>query len=338
MRWCLAWQKPCAASAGPVARFSEPFALSQKFNPLLLILLPCHAKGRWCKEWTMQNAILVERNGHRTWLKWHRGRKTFSDTVFTGDRLMEAMQTGASVEVDLRVHAEGGFAILHDDDIARETTGTGFVRDLGAEDLRSLSLRDNQDEPTEHGVMLLEDLVQMLGTVSIHKDAMLQLDFKDDVHSLDDGVIANFIEIVTPFARNMILSSGDAEAVALLSKGIPDLNIGYDPCSDEALDQLLLVQNPDFERFVLEAVQASPNASMIYLYYPLVLEAAERGYDLVGAFHARNRTVDAWTVRDSSPDSLESVHILLACKVDQITTDDPAGLAARLKDAACAAA
>ena len=47
--------------------------------------------------------ISVEHEGHRTLLKWHRGRRKASDPEFTPTRILEAMQLGASVEVDLVV-------------------------------------------------------------------------------------------------------------------------------------------------------------------------------------------------------------------------------------------
>ena len=41
--------------------------------------------------------ISIDRNGHRTWLKWHRAKRRASDPVFTGKRILEGMALGASV-------------------------------------------------------------------------------------------------------------------------------------------------------------------------------------------------------------------------------------------------
>ncbi|MDB5536345.1 MAG: glycerophosphodiester phosphodiesterase, partial [Devosia sp.] len=50
----------------------------------------------------------------------------------------------------------------------------------------------------------------------------------------------------------------------------------------------------------------------------------------IAAFHAHGRRIDAYTIQRSDPESVASVERLLALKVDQITTDDPEGLAAAL--------
>jgi glycerophosphoryl diester phosphodiesterase len=68
---------------------------------------------------------------------------------------------------------------------------------------------------------------------------------------------------------------------------------------------------------------------MIYLDRAVVLMAADRGFDIVGAFHAAGRRIDAYTIRSTDAASLAMVERLLRCRVDQITTDDPEGLAAR---------
>jgi glycerophosphoryl diester phosphodiesterase len=111
------------------------------------------------------------------------------------------------------------------------------------------------------------------------------------------------------------------------STSMPDLSVGYDPCSDESLERLF--GSRDFEGFVDSAVAASPRATMIYLYYPVVIEAAGHDYDIVAAFHRHGRTVDAWTIAALDEASLENIDTLLRCKVDQITTDDPEGVSSR---------
>ncbi len=80
----------------------------------------------------MTDAISVTRNGHRTFFKWHRARRRGTDPVFTGRRILEGMQLGASVEVDLVVHADHGFAVLHNLIARARDDGHG----PGARDLR----------------------------------------------------------------------------------------------------------------------------------------------------------------------------------------------------------
>lgn len=276
----------------------------------------------------MSGPVSLTRNGHRTFFKWHRARRRGSDQVFTGSRILEGMRLGASVEVDLVIHGERGFAVLHELILGTETTGSGAVADKTAEELRALHLRDNDGAATIEPVMLLEDLAALMVGGDVHPEAMLQLDYKEDVAALDAVAIATFAANVAPVASHMILSSGDAEAVRLLTDAAPGVHIGYDPCEDDALERL--AETRDFAGFVRDALAASPKAEMIYLAYPVVLEAADAGFDIVAAFHKADRRVDAYTIQRADAAALPIVLRLLDLKADQISTDDAEGLAALL--------
>ena len=276
----------------------------------------------------MAEPIHIERAGHRTWLKWHRGRRRAGDAAFTGARILEAMQLGASVEVDLVIHADHGCAILHDLTLERETTGSGRVRETGAAALRQLFLRGNDGAPLAQPVMLLEDLCALLRGHPPHPEALLQLDFKEDLAALDPATIANFAASVGPLAAAMILSGGDSAAIALLAADTTGLRTGYDPCFGVPLSRL--EATGDYAAFTAGALATAPTAQFIYLHRDIVLAADRDGYDMIGAIHAAGRRVDAWTIPDASAASLSQVDRLLALKVDQITTDDPEGLFAAL--------
>ena len=272
--------------------------------------------------------ISVTRNGHRTFFKWHRGRRRLSDPVFTGRRIIEGMQAGASVEVDLVVHADNGMAVLHNLSLERETTGTGLVRETSAATLRDLNLRDNEGQPIADKVMLLEDLAALLARDGAHPEGLLQLDYKEDAAALSPAVVRNFAEALAPVAGHFIVSSGDAESVRILTGAVPGIHIGYDPCHKGAIDRLMATR--DYASFVAGAVADSPKSELDYLAWELVLEADKDGFDMVGAFHAHGRRVDAYTIRRVDAETLPIVERLLALKVDQITTDDPEGMAAAL--------
>ena len=277
----------------------------------------------------MSDPIFVERDGHRTWLKWHRARRTASDPVFTGRRIIEGMRLGASIEVDLVIHAGHGMAVLHNLSLERETTGTGLVRETAPEVLRQLHLRDNAGTPLDDKVMLLEDLAALLAAEGAHPEALLQLDYKEDATVLTPAVVRNFAEALAPVAGHFIVSSGDAESVRMLTSAVPGIHIGYDPCHKGAIDRLM--QARDYAAFVAGAVADSPKSELDYIAWELVLEADKDGFDLVGAFHAHGRRIDAYTIRRVDAETLPIVERLLALKVDQITTDDPEGMAAALR-------
>jgi len=278
----------------------------------------------------MSDPVSVTRNGHRTFFKWHRARRCAADPVFTGRRILEGMALGASVEVDLVVHGGNGFAVLHNhDSLAHETTGSGPARALDAAQIRALHLRGNDGEPIADHVMLLEDLCALLVDTPPNPSALLQLDFKENQGPLEPATVAAFNAAVTPVAANMILSSGEAHSVRALAENTPGLHIGHDPCHRGAIERLM--QSRDFAGFVAAAIADAPRAEMIYLAYPLVLAAADAGFDIVAAFHAANRRVDAYTIKSADAETLPTVQRLLALAVDQITTDDAEGLAALLE-------
>jgi len=270
----------------------------------------------------------LDRDGHRTWLKWHRARRKASDPVFTGARILEGMRLGASVEVDLVIHADHGCAVLHDLTLDDDTTGSGPVRGTSAAALRNLHLRGNDGAVLPDRVMLLEDLCSLLASNPPHPDALLQLDFKEDMAALDAETIAGFGRTVAPVAPHMILSGGDFTAVDALTGAAPGLHMGYDPCHGGSLNDLR--RTGDFAGWIADALATAPKASLIYLAHEIVIAGAEAGFDLIGAVHAAGRRVDAYTIQRVTPESLALVRRLMALRADQITTDDPEGLAKAL--------
>ena len=274
----------------------------------------------------MSDPIFITRNGHRTWLKWHRGRRKASDPVFTGARILEAMRLGASVEVDLVVTGDKGMAVLHDLKLDRETTGTGPVAAATDATIRQLHLRGNDGAPIPDKVMLLDDLCGLMGKGKVHPDALLQLDYKEDETALDAAAIAKFAAATRPVAGNIIISSGSAAALRLLTSAVPGMRSGYDASDEERFKDALA--NGTLRAFVDDAVAALDGTDLIYLYWEIVTRSADAGFDIVEAFHRHGKRIDAWTIREASAAMKPHVERLLALKVDQITTDDPEGLVA----------
>lgn len=278
----------------------------------------------------MPDGIAITRGGHTTWLKWHRARKMAGDLPFTGERILEGLRLGASVEVDLVRHGGGGFAVLHDFVLDRSTTGTGRVADTSPAVLRTLCLRDGNGQPTPHRPMLFEDLCALLAAgQGIAPQAVLQLDLKESAAALTDAVVASLAAAATPVARHFILSGGHPEAIRRLADAVPNLPLGFDPCHEGAIDRL--VQTRDFAGFVAGAVAEFPRAEMIYLEYRLVLFAAEHGVDLIAAFHYAGKRIDAYTLTSADAAATAIARRLLDLRADQITTDDPVGLEKALK-------
>jgi glycerophosphoryl diester phosphodiesterase len=274
----------------------------------------------------MSDPIFITRNGHRTWLKWHRGRRKASDPVFTGARILEAMRLGASVEVDLVVTGDKGMAVLHDITLDRETTGSGPVAATSDATIRQLHLRGNDGAPIADKVMLLDDLCGLMAEGKVHPDALLQLDYKEDETVLDARAIDKFARATRPLAGNIIISSGSAAALKLLTAAVPGMRSGYDASDGDRFKDALA--NGTLQAFVDDAVAALDGTDLIYLYWEIVTRSVDAGFDIVEAFHRHGKRIDAWTIREASAAMKPHVEQLLALKVDQITTDDPEGLVA----------
>ena len=76
-----------------------------------------------------------------------------------------------------------------------------------------------------------------------------------------------------------------------------------------------------------------PEAELIYLAARLILPVAEAGFDLIAACHAAGKPVDAYTLNGTTPDDIAMARALIALHADQITCDDPEGMAAALSRA-----
>ncbi len=273
---------------------------------------------------TPLTGIAIETGDHVTRLKWHRLQRSHDDLPFTPRRLLEGLAAGASMEVDLRLHADHSFVCLHDATLDRETSGSGPVAQAPLEQLRRLTLRGAR-AMTGEGLILLEDLAELARAVAA-PDALIQLDLKEIDAALDRQTIENFRRTLACVAGSCILTGCDWTAVSRLAAAVPAMRRGFDPCAEDTLEHLR--DGIDCLDFVETALATAPEAEMIYLDYRIVLAAEDMGIDLVTPFRAAGKAVDAWTLNTDHPDARRSVKRLVELKVDQITTDEPDALQA----------
>lgn len=266
------------------------------------------------------DGVALQSGGHRVRLKWHRLKRERSDPVFTGARLAEGLALGASMEVDLRVHAGGGLVVLHEPSLDHETTGTGLIADASPEYLRSLRIRGEDGAPTDDPVLLLEDLTGLMRRDAA-PGALVQLDFKETLASLTPTTAAAFGRAVADLGDKIILSAGDWAAVNRLAETAAGMLRGFDPC--DLPEASRLASAADVAGFVALTGRIATEADFIYLSYPLILHCLDLGHDIVGAFHDEGQKVDAWTLNTDHPDAANSLRRLVGCGVDQITTDEP---------------
>lgn len=261
--------------------------------------------------------------GRRVLLKWHRGRQRLSDPAFLAGSLISGMSAGASVEIDLQPLSDGGFAVIHDPDLDRETTGFGPVCAVDSAEFQKLFRRDNAGASLSEPALTLASLATHIAP-SAAPNAVLQLDLQCRDHDLSPAHVAGFSASLEVMVSTAILSGEDAAAVQRLSAATPGLAIGYDPCAEHG--QIALARAGNWSHFVDETLRAMPLASTIYLALELPILASEQGFDLIGAFHAQGRIVDCFTLVGDEPDALSTLRHLALLGADQITTDDPDGL------------
>lgn len=272
----------------------------------------------------MADGLALYLRGHTVRLKWHRLRRKLGDPVFSFPRLEEGLALGASLEIDLRLHAGGGFVVLHDDTLERETTGSGAVARVTAAELKSLRIRGGDGQPTGSPVLLLDDIAALIRR-RVPTQALLQLDLKEEISQLSHSVVDGFADTLAGLGPNLTLSGGDWPAVKCLAERVPAIGTGYDPC--ELPEARRLENRADVAKLVDVTEQTACDANTIYLDYRLILVAERLGYDVVDAFHRHGQKVDAWTLNTDQPDCIGTLRRLVELGIDQITTDEPIKLA-----------
>jgi len=214
-------------------------------------------------------------------LKWHRLCRQRGDSVFNRENLAIGARCGASMEVDLRAIKDNEFLCLHDATCERETNGQGHVADLRLVEAMQLLMRDEAGQVTAHAPLFLVELVEKMRHAA--PGALMQLDFKDDIHRLSGAHLDFFRESLADCAEKFVLSCDNVAGMRLLGKNLPQLKLGYDPCTQAALSKL--GNHSSFVHFAENTIAAMPEAAYIYLEYPVILAGLDVGVDLVEIFH-----------------------------------------------------
>lgn len=259
-------------------------------------------------------------NGHQTRLKWHRLRRSMADPEFGAAVMAEGFRLGASMELDLQVRADGGFVVMHDARLERETTGHGLVAGLTGPDLARVRYRMQ-----DRALILSEELAGML-TVA-HPRALLQFDMKNDLAEVRPRGVDHLADLFGGQTGSIIVSGGSLPLIRALADRMPDLKRGIDPT-----DRLLDVWQTDglvaVEAALSQDLRGGTDPDMVYLQWEMLVEAARQGLDMVALAHAEGVQVDAWTHGLATPETgfsdveWREFAALMALRPDQITTDD----------------
>jgi len=266
------------------------------------------------------SGLAIIHNAQSARLKWHRLRRRQHDPLFSSAVLKEGLALGASMELDLRVRADGGFVVLHDDRLEGETAGSGLVSEASSADLRKLRMKVGGERLT-----LSEDLPDILSLA--HPDALLQFDLKDGMTAIGKRGLDYLAANVKSFGKQVIVSAKDQDLILALRKRAPDLRRGIDP-SVKLVDLMHSQGLAAVEAALVADVTGETDAETIYFAWPLVLDAARQGLDLIALCHFHGRIADVWTYNLQNPaagfseSEWQTFSSLMALKPDQVTTDE----------------
>jgi glycerophosphoryl diester phosphodiesterase len=267
---------------------------------------------------TNGTSIILE--GRPTRLKWHRLRRSMRDPEFGTAVMSEGLVLGASMELDLRVRSDGGFVVLHDDSLERETTGAGQVADWRGDALRAITYRQSGD-----ALILSERLAEIMP--SAHPDALLQFDMKDDLDAVGLRGIDHLADHFGSSRCPIIFSGKSTELIRALADRLPDVPRGIDP-TDRLVAAGLGRGTAAVEAKLLSELRDGTEPDTCYLAWNVILRCQRRGLDLVALCHAEGVRLDAWTFNLSDPaggftdTEWSDFRLLMTLQPDQITTDE----------------
>ena len=263
--------------------------------------------------------VALVHEGRRVLLKWHKLRRRAGDPPFSMENLRDGIRLGASLEIDARLLSDGTWVCLHDDVLDDETTGKGPVAASNLQTIKGLRVTGASYPPP-----LLADVVAAIGREG-RSEGCVQIDLKEAGTTLTAQGVKNFAELVGPVAGSCLLSGTDWPAVERLAVAVPGLRLGYDP-----YDLAEGTSFPDAKAvasFMDEVLAIVPGAATFYLYHRFVAQALDLGGDPIAPLKRNGATVDVWTLDPGTPDIEAILLRMIEAGADQITTNDPPGMA-----------
>jgi glycerophosphoryl diester phosphodiesterase len=268
--------------------------------------------------------------------------------------LKRCLESGAhKIEIDIIPLADASFALLHDPDLAADTSGKGNATRMKRAEINRLSYKKD-GKVTSEKVGFLEGAVDLLAQ---HPDTQcLQLDLKPFT-PLTRGVLKEFVTIIEPVKDRIQVTSVADWAVRALARFAPELALGFDPLLylDLVEDEPRPETIPPFrigaygllDDHPLSAYQWGPlgdyfaaRAGALFAQVPAGCEwfiraeilkmAFDAGFDWIDFLHQNGSRVDGWTINISEPDQIQIAQFLVDHNIDELTTDTPKQLAAYL--------
>ncbi len=229
----------------------------------------------------------------------HRGASGYApeNTIAAFDKAVD--MKADYIEIDVQMSKDGELVIIHDTTVDRTTDGTGKVKDLTFEELRSLDA-GSWKSPEFSGEQIPtfdEILDRYRGKIGV----LIELKAPELYPGIEEKVAIELIErnLNKPQNEKIIIQSFNFESMKKMDKLLPTIPIGVLTSSAKHTTEQAL------QEFAQYAEYFNPS-------YGLVSK------ELVSNVHDLDMKIGSWTVR-----SQQAADFLLEMNVDAIITDFP---------------
>jgi len=287
----------------------------------------------------------LNHQGRRVLLKYHKFNTGLGAHPPNSLSALEAVLAGgvAVIEFDVGLMYGGGFALMHDERLERETSGVGRLRDLEPARLKALRLRDSDEAPATLG-----EVVEALHDYA--KPLKVQVDLKV-VFPLERAAALGFLKLLEPLRERSelrVVVGCLADWNLRLLKRLDDtLLVGFDPAfylhapgpepltplptrvnaygyvDDHPLGYRRVMPTATYLEDRLDSlVYQLPGAVEFYLHKGFVAQALEDGFNPIDYLQRQTTAlVDVWTLNSSDDGAVRELGLALSAGADQLTTD-----------------
>jgi glycerophosphoryl diester phosphodiesterase len=229
----------------------------------------------------------------------HRGATGYApeNTIAAFDKGVE--MKADYIEIDVQRSKDGELVIIHDNTVDRTTDGTGYVKDLTFEQLRSLDAGSFKGEQFKGEKIPTFD--EILDRYHGKTGILIELKSPELYPGIEEQVAQKLIErnLDKPQNEKIIIQSFNFESMKITNSLLPKVPIGVLTSNRAHTTEQALAE------FATYADYFNPS-------YGIVTE------ELVNQVHAQGMKIQSWTVR-----SHEAAEFLLEMNVDGIITDYP---------------
>lgn len=190
------------------------------------------------------------------------------------------------IELDVMLSKDGQIVVIHDDTVDRTTNGSGHVKDMTREELKTLDAGQGQKIPS------LDEVLDHFGG-----QIFINIELKN-YGSVFDALPIKVAALVKKHGleKSVMVSSFNPFNLPRFGNRVPEVDVGLITLPNKA-------KNWVWRLFDYDALH--PHFSDV-------------DQVLVASLHARNRRVNVWTV-----DDLEEIRRLASLNVDSIITNTP---------------